>query len=282
MGFSVAEKPFYQFLLSRMRTLLKSGLLLVVLATAAWAADTASPGMQVVYDAVLRNGFTIRHAHQEKLQGVTRLYLSADPGSGFVDVPTEEIVSLDRLEVPLPPPAAAAAATREDVERLVNSASQQHQVDPDLIRSVIKAESGFNSRAVSPKGAQGLMQLMPSTAGQLGVKDAFAPAENVEGGTRYLRDLLVLYNNDMAKALAAYNAGPQRVAQYNGVPPYRETHAYVARVIKDFNRTKLASRTAAKQNARATTSPAKTEKRPRAAETQPRVKPAKTTAPVAN
>jgi len=265
-----------------MSNFLKCGLLLVALAAAAWAAEVASPGMQVVYDAVLRNGFSIRHDHQEKLQGVTRLYVAADPNSGFVDVPTEEIVSVDRQEVPLPPPPAAQAATREDVDRWVNSASDQHSVDPDLIRSVIKAESGFNPRAVSPKGAQGLMQLMPTTAGQLGVKDAFAPGENIEGGTRYLRDLLVLYNNDMAKALAAYNAGPQRVAQYNGVPPYRETHAYVARVIKDFNRTKLVARAAAKQNTQVAAPPAKTQKRQRTVETQPRAKPEKPTAPVAN
>ena len=258
-------------------------LLAFALTAAAWAADAAAAGVPVVYEAVLRSGFAIRHDHQEQLQGVTRLYLSADPNSSFVDVPTEEIVSFDRQEVPLPPPVPAVqGATREDVDRWVNSASDQHQVDPDLIRSVIKAESGFNSRAVSPKGAQGLMQLMPSTASKLGVKDAFAPGENIEGGTRYLRDLLVLYNNDMAKALAAYNAGPQRVAQYNGVPPYRETHAYVARVIKDFNRTKLAARAAAKQNTQAVAAPAKPQKVQRAVETQPRAKPEKPTAPVAN
>jgi len=253
----------------------------LALATAAWAADSAAPRVQVVYDAVLRNGFTIRHDHQEKLPGITRLYLSADPSNGFVDVPTEEIASVDRQEIPLPPPAPPAqAATREDVERWVNSASDRHQVDPDLVRSVIKAESGFNPRAVSPKGAQGLMQLMPGTASQLGVKDAFAPGENVEGGTRYLRDLLVLYNNDMAKALAAYNAGPQRVTQYNGVPPYRETHAYVARVIKDFNRTKLAAGAAAKRNRKAATGT--TPKKQRTAETKPQTKSQKPTVPVAN
>jgi len=87
-----------------------------------------------------------------------------------------------------------------------------------------------------------LMQLMPGTASQLGVKNSFDPADNVDGGVRYLRALLLLYNNDMVKALAAYNAGPQRVQQYKGVPPYRETHAYVARVIKDYNRKKLAER----------------------------------------
>ena len=278
-----------------MSNFLKRGMLLVIFATAAWAADAPSPGMQVVYDAVLRNGFSIRHDHQEKLPGVTRLYVSADPSHGFVDVPTEEIVSLDRQEIPLPPPPpTAATSTREEVDSFVNSASDQHRVDPDLIRSVIKAESGFNSRAVSPKGAQGLMQLMPSTASQLGVKDAFAPAENIQGGTRYLRDLLVLYNNDMAKALAAYNAGPHRVAQYNGVPPYRETHAYVARVIKDFNRTKLAARSSSQQaktapagrsgaagkpNAKSNT--ATTPKKARA-DSQSQAKPQKPTASVAN
>ena len=264
-----------------MISLFKHGVLLVVLAAMAWAAEAASPGMQVVYDAVLQNGFSIRHHHLEKLQGVTRLYVSADPSSGFVDVPSEEIVSIERQEIPLPPPAPTAVpTTREDVDRWVNSASDQHQVDPDLIRSVIKAESGYNARAVSPKGAQGLMQLMPQTATQLGVKDAFAPSENIDGGTRYLRDLLVLYNNDMAKALAAYNAGPQRVAQYNGVPPYRETHAYVAKVIKDFNRTKLAQRASAKQNIQSAAAPAKTQKK--AAETAPQAKSQKQTTPVAN
>ena len=107
---------------------------------------------------------------------------------------------------------------------------------------MIRAESGNNPRAVSRKGAQGLMQLMPQTASNLGVKNSFDPAENVDGGVRYLRELLLQYNGDAAKALAAYNAGPQRVQQYNGVPPYRETHAYVARVITDYNRKKLADR----------------------------------------
>jgi hypothetical protein len=252
----------------------------MAVAASAWAADAASPGMRVVYDATLRNGFTIRHDHQEKLPGTTRLYLSSEPTSGFVDVPTEEIVSIDRQEVPLPP--AAPTATREEVDRWVNSASDQHRVDPDLIRSVIKAESGFNPRAVSRKGAQGLMQLMPSTASQLGVKDACAPGENIEGGTRYLRDLLVLYHNDMAKALAAYNAGPQRVTQYNGVPPYRETHAYVARVIKDFNRTKLAARATAKPTGTTTVSFTKTQKTQQGEKAKPRTRSGKPVTSVAN
>ena len=116
-----------------------------------------------------------------------------------------------------------------DLQEVVNSASGRYRLDPDLVNSVIKAESGFNVHAVSPKGAQGLMQLMPGTASQLGVPNAFDPQANVEGGTKYLRELLERYNFDLVKALAAYNAGPQRVEQFGGVPPYYETRAYVAR-----------------------------------------------------
>ena len=123
---------------------------------------------------------------------------------------------------------------------MVNSASGRYRLDPDLVNSVIKAESGFNVRAVSPKGAQGLMQLMPGTASQLGVPNAFDPQANVEGGTKYLRELLERYNFDLVKALAAYNAGPQRVEQFGGVPPYYETRLYVARIVKDFNKKKAA------------------------------------------
>ena len=127
-----------------------------------------------------------------------------------------------------------------DLNEAVNSASGRYRLDPDLVNSVIKAESGFNVRAVSPKGAQGLMQLMPGTASQLGVPNAFDPQANIEGGTKYLRELLERYNFDLVKALAAYNAGPQRVEQFGGVPPYYETRLYVARIVKDFNKKKAA------------------------------------------
>ena len=98
----------------------------------------------------------------------------------------------------------------------------------------------------SPKGAQGLMQLMPQTASQLGVHNAFDPQANVEAGTRYLRELLERYDFDLIKALAAYNAGPQRIDQYGGVPPYYETKAYVARIVRDFNKKKMAAQASAK------------------------------------
>ncbi|MGC2112422.1 MAG: lytic transglycosylase domain-containing protein [Candidatus Korobacteraceae bacterium] len=191
--------------------------------------------------ANLTNGFTLRHDHHEVVGATTRLYVSADPAGGYIDVPSTEIADFE----PAPPDrqdAAAPLPQPHDLKSIVSAASDQHQVDADFIASVIHAESGNNPRAVSPKGARGLMQLMPGTAGKLGVKDSFDPAANVDGGVRYLRELLLLYNNDMVKALAAYNAGPQRVQQYKGVPPYRETHAYVARVIKDYNRKKLAER----------------------------------------
>jgi soluble lytic murein transglycosylase-like protein len=128
----------------------------------------------------------------------------------------------------------------------VSGSSQRYHLDPDLVNSVIRAESAFNPRAVSNKGAQGLMQLMPQTANNLGVRNAFDPETNVDAGTRYLRELLERYNFDLIKALAAYNAGPHRVEQYGGVPPYRETHAYVSRIIRDFNKKKIAEQ---KQNA---------------------------------
>jgi hypothetical protein len=192
--------------------------------------------------AVLRNGFSIRHQRREVIGSVTRLYLGADR-DGYVDVPTIEI---DRFERDLSiSPAGETAHSSQDMNDVISAVSSRHHLDPDLINSVIRAESGFNPKAVSPKGAQGLMQLMPQTASQLGVANAFDPSSNVEGGTRYLRELLERYNFDLIKALAAYNAGPQRVEQYHGVPPYYETQAYVARIIRDFNRKKLAERKSA-------------------------------------
>lgn len=193
---------------------------------------------------------------------ITRLYLS-DSASGYIEIPTAQI---ERFEFDTAPPPVlakpsvtpspipqqlpsvgmkvqstpAAALDRASLNKVVDGAGERHQIDPDFINSVIRAESGFNNRAVSKKGAQGLMQLMPQTASQLGVANSFDPNANVEGGTKYLRELLEKYNFDVAKALAAYNAGPKRVEQYRGVPPYYETRAYIARIIRDFNRQKLA------------------------------------------
>jgi soluble lytic murein transglycosylase-like protein len=200
--------------------------------------------------AVLRNGFSIRHERREVVGSVTRLYLGADR-NGYVDVPTGDI---ERFEQDLPAPTAAHGS--QPMNDAINAVSSRHHLDPDLINSVIHAESGFNPRAVSPKGARGLMQLMPQTASRLGVVNSFDPGDNLEGGTRYLRELLERYNFDLIKALAAYNAGPQRVEQYHGVPPYYETQAYVARIIRDFNRKKLAERKSAALKAASHKTPA--------------------------
>jgi hypothetical protein len=136
---------------------------------------------------------------------------------------------------------ATPVMTRASLDQMVRDASTRHQLDPDFVNSVIKAESNFQTRALSRKGAQGLMQLMPGTASQLGVIDPFDPQANVEGGTAYLSQLLDQYHNDPIKALAAYNAGPNRVDQYHGVPPYMETRAYVARIVRDYNAKKRAA-----------------------------------------
>ena len=185
--------------------------------------------------ARLTNGFSLRCERHEQLGENTRLYLDAS-GSGFVDLPAVSISSFEPAP-DLPVAAPSAASVHEHIAR----AGVATGIDPDFIHSVVKAESGYNPAAVSPKGAQGLMQLMPSTASRLGVSNSLDPAANVDGGSRYLRELLVRYNGDAQKALAAYNAGPERVEKYNGVPPYRETRGYVARVINDFNRRKLAA-----------------------------------------
>lgn len=231
---------------------LKLGLLIAVagLCAGAFAADLA----------ILHNGFSIRHERREVRGNITRLYTGSS-NSSYVEVATSDIERFEKDETPPPAvtpalatPAAAAAsspvppskvAQPVNLDQVVKDASGKHSIDPDFINSVIHAESGFNTRAVSPKGAQGLMQLMPGTASNLGVGNAFDPSANVDGGTRYLRSLLEKYNYDVPKALAAYNAGPHRVDQYHGVPPYLETRAYVARIIREYNKKKLAEQKAA-------------------------------------
>jgi soluble lytic murein transglycosylase-like protein len=191
--------------------------------------------------ATLRNGFSIRFDHREQRETTSRLYLSTGSDS-FLDVPTAEIAELRQEEVPAAAPEAPPTPASVDIPTAIAAASDRHGIDADLLYSVIRAESDFNPRAVSPKGACGLMQLMPPTAGKLGVADSFDAASNVEAGTRYLRELLDRYHYDLAKALAAYNAGPARVDQYHGVPPFHETRVYVARIIHDYNRAVLSRR----------------------------------------
>jgi soluble lytic murein transglycosylase-like protein len=139
------------------------------------------------------------------------------------------------IETPaVPEPLAAKPVTPAD---LAQTAARKYSLPDAFVAGVMRAESGFNPAAVSPKGAIGLMQLMPDTARDLGV-DPKNPRENADAGTRYLRDLLARYEdqpNQVELALAAYNAGPAAVDKYHGVPPYRETHEYILRVLKSWN-----------------------------------------------
>lgn len=130
---------------------------------------------------------------------------------------------------------AAGDKDRKTFAEIIREASARYGVDERIIRAVIKQESSFNPKAVSHCGAQGLMQLMPATAQSLGVKDAFNPEENIMAGTRYLKQKLDEFDGNLSLALAAYNAGSGTVQKYGGIPPYKETQAYVNKVIKSID-----------------------------------------------
>ena len=150
--------------------------------------------------ALLSNGFSIRHDRRETVGSMTRLYFGADDSAGYVDVPTQQIAA---IETETPAPAVQPELKAANTDDVVATASNKSGIDPDLISSVIQAESGFNAHAISRKGAQGLMQLMPATAAHLGVRNVFDPHENVQGGSMYLRDLLIQNHLDLARALDA-------------------------------------------------------------------------------
>ncbi len=205
------------------------------------AGTPARAGPEACEVAVPRNGFTMQYLRREVAGPATRLWLGG-VANGQIDGIEES-----RREVRFAPEAPASVAEttasaglpdQGSFEGLIASAASTYQMDPDFVASVVRAESGFNPTAVSPRGAQGLMQLMPETAAKLGAGDLLDPSTNLWAGTRYLRQLLDRFAGDAVKALAAYIAGPQRVEQY-GVPRYGETRAYVSRIIGDYNRKKL-------------------------------------------
>jgi len=220
----------------------------------------------------LRNGFELDCARREVVGERVRLFLvpaagvAADGSAGnYVEVATDAVV---RVETMAPVagvvekqdlrsakddkttgvraarvgPTSQVGPTVAEMREMLAHAGVAHRVDADLLASVVRAESGGRVAAVSRAGALGLMQLMPTTAAAMGVRDAFAAEQNIDGGSAYLDWLLTRYHDDMARALAAYNAGPAAVDRYHGVPPYKETRAYVARVIREFNRRKLAAK----------------------------------------
>jgi soluble lytic murein transglycosylase-like protein len=227
---------------------------------AALAGIVLLPAARAAERITLTNGFDLICHHHAQVDGDAarvRVYPKADEAN-YVELRADSITGVETVPDPPaeavpspkePKPAEASAArpalhdaalTAADLHQLLAKAGQEHNVAEDLLASVVKAESGGNARAVSRTGARGLMQLMPGTALQLGVADSFAPEDNVRGGSAYLDWLLTRYHDNIALALAAYNAGPAAVDKYRGIPPYHETRVYVARVIHEFNRRVLA------------------------------------------
>jgi soluble lytic murein transglycosylase-like protein len=192
-----------------------------------------------------KNGFELDCARHEVVGNKVRLYFSAQGAEGnFMEIAADSVVRVEEVaDAPAPPVTAAAISTaagltKAEMQGMLAHAGDAHNIDVDLLASVVRAESGGQVKAVSRTGAKGLMQLMPGTATEMGVADAFRPEQNIAGGTAYLDTLLTRYHDKVELALAAYNAGPGAVDKYHGVPPYRETQAYVARVIREFNRRK--------------------------------------------
>jgi Transglycosylase SLT domain len=176
--------------------------------------------------AVLTNGLTFKTTSHRLEDSVLILSLK---GGGEVGLPPTAVRGFVPDEV-----LDEVAAPGADIRTLAIQAAERHGLDPDLVLAVVAVESSFRPEAQSPKGAQGLMQLMPATAADLGVKNAFDPAENLDGGSRHLGALLTLYGGDLTRALAAYNAGVGAVQRNKGVPPYRETREYVRKVLKQY------------------------------------------------
>jgi len=188
-------------------------------------ATAAIPSARADY-AVLRSGARLHITGYEETGDRIRLTVEG----GIVEVAAEEIVAVEREDVfPARPAPPAPTGPFGD---LIRDASEKYGVDEKLIHHVIAVESNFNPRAVSRKQAQGLMQLLPKTAARFSVADAFDPAQNIEAGTRYLKELIEKYKGDLPLVLAAYNAGPEMVERYGGVPPFAETQKYVRQITR--------------------------------------------------
>ena len=201
-------------------------LLLTLAASAGWAGEFA----------VLATGFRL-HADHHEIDGATVRLYQKDGGFSQMDA---SLVTAFEQEVELPAavapvPVAPVVAPVLQPRELVEAAARKNGLPPNFVHSVVRAESGYKPDAVSPKGAIGLMQLMPATAKAYGA-DPHDPGQNVEAGAAYLRELLIKYNGDARRALAAYNAGPGAVDKYNGVPPYAETQTYIERVLRGYKK----------------------------------------------
>lgn len=192
------------------------------------------PAMAGEY-AVLKSGFRLLVERHETSGSNVRLY----SGQGVIELSADQVASFEAEDYVAPPAAKAQAAQPAKLaltpEQLVEQAAIRHGLPPKFVRSVAAMESGLRQDAVSPKGAIGIMQLMPQTAQALR-KDPNDPEQNTDGGAQYLRELLLKYDGSVSRAVAAYNAGPAAVDRYNGVPPYPETMQYVERVIREYQK----------------------------------------------
>jgi len=195
----------------------------------------AAPSARADY-AVLRNGQRLHITRYESLGNTVCLDL---PG-GSVTIPASDLAAIEPEDLFPPNPPDPPPAPKLDVPYAdeIGAAAKEFRLDPKLIASVISVESNFNWKAVSPKLSLGLMQLQPKTAAALAVGNVFDPRQNITGGARYLRQLLDHYGQNLVLALAAYNAGPDRVQQYRGVPPFRETYNYIQRVTEKLRQDK--------------------------------------------
>jgi soluble lytic murein transglycosylase-like protein len=183
--------------------------------------------------ALLASGTTLKlDAH--RLEG--GLLVLEVRGGGEIGLPPSAVRGFVPDEVIEEVVDDGGAGPGDDLRSLAVAAARRHGLDPALVLAVVGVESAFRPEAVSPRGAQGLMQLMPRTAESLGVDDALDPAQNLDGGTRHLGSLLALYGGDVERALAAYNAGEGAVARHGGVPPFRETREYVRRVLERYRK----------------------------------------------
>lgn len=179
---------------------------------------------------VLQSGQRIHVTGYERVGDTLRLTMSG----GTLEIPADSLVRVEPEDTFLP---AKIQLLDVPFASFISESARAHGVAPELVASVIAVESNFNPNAVSWKYARGLMQLMPQTAARLGVTKIFDPQQNIDAGTRYLKELLLRYKGDLSLTLAAYNAGPERVEQYRAVPPYRETQDYVRRVTEKFRTT---------------------------------------------
>jgi hypothetical protein len=177
--------------------------------------------------AVMQSGQRIHITGYERVGESLRLTMTG----GTLDIPAISLLRIDPEDTFLP---VKVKLLDVPFAALIADSARAHGVAPELVASVISVESNFNPNAVSWKSARGLMQLIPETASRLGVRNVFDPQQNIDAGTRYLKELLLKYNGDLALTLAAYNAGPDRVAQFGSVPPFRETRNYVRRVTEKF------------------------------------------------